>query len=137
MEAHGELLLDQLGDPPGGPQPGGVTQRFRPPLQGAFELPALRGREPRRPPRAPRLLQPGPPASGQLLRPATHGLAMHAHPSRDFGRLHPGLQQPGRFQAPAFQRIEIPLHPRRITHATQGSRSAKECHYILRGSIGR
>jgi hypothetical protein len=64
MEALRELLLDQLGYPPGGPQAGGVSERLRAALQGAFELAPLHGGQSWWAPHARGFLQAGAPARG-------------------------------------------------------------------------
>src|SRR5205807_6925827 len=117
MVAYTARLLDQLPDPPRGPELCVEAERFGAPLQAAFDLAHLHRRQHRLATRAPRESQTRPTADEELPSPAVHRLAMHTDLARDFRLAHALLEQRRCAQPPRLERCKIPPHPRRIPHA--------------------
>jgi len=111
------LLLDQLGDPASGPQPGGVAQRLGAALQSSFHPPQIRRAEAGFPSCPSRLPQTGLASFGQLLGPAAHRLAVNADLPGDFGLAQSLAQELSRLQSPSFQGFKITSHAAWVSHA--------------------
>ena len=111
------LLLDQLGDPAGGPQPGGVAQCLGATLQPAFHPPQIRRAQTGLTACPSRLLQTGSAAFGQLFGPAAHRLAVNPDSPGDFGLAQPPAKKLGRLQSPSFQCFKITSHAAWVSHA--------------------
>ena len=111
------LLLDQLGDPAGGPQLAGVAQCLRATLQPAFHPPQIRRAQTGLTTCPSRLIQTGSAAFGQLLRPAAHRLAVNPNSPGDFGLAQAPPQELPRLQPPSFQRFEVTSQSRCVSHA--------------------
>jgi len=116
MVLDAALLLNQLGDPPSGPQPGGVAQGFRTTLQPTFDPPQIRWAEAGLTSCPSRLLQTGFASFGQLSCPATHRLAVNPNSPGDFGLAHPPAQELRRLQPPSFQRFKVTSHSAWVSH---------------------
>src|SRR5712664_388189 len=116
-------LLDEHRDPPRGPEAGVEAQRFRPALEPAGDLAALRRRELRLAAGPPCFLQARTPCDGELTCPPIHRLPMHADLSCDLRLAQSRAQQLRGFQPSRFQRIEVPPYPRRIPHARRIARN--------------
>lgn len=110
MIGHPTLARDEVRHSPSGPQARVIPQGFRPPLQAALNPVQISLAQAR--------LATGPPARGQLLRPAIHRLPVHAHAAGDFGFAQTALQQPRRAQAPAFQGIKVSSHASGVSHTS-------------------
>ena len=116
VEAHVTFLLDELFDSHRSPQARDISQRLWATLESALDTPQVRWAQTGLAPRTARLLQPGATRLGQLLGPATHGLAMDSDFPSDL-RLAPlFLEQSHRLQSSLFQRLEISLDTFRISH---------------------
>lgn len=117
MVLHPALLLDQLGHPTGGPQPGGVAQGFRTALQPTFDPPQIRRAEAGFPACPSRLLQAGLASFGQLLGPAAHRLAVNPNSPGDFSLAQSLAQELRRLQSPSFQCLKVTSHAAWVSHA--------------------
>lgn len=117
MVLHAALLLNQLGDPTGGPQAVAVAQRFRAPLQPPSHPPSVRFAEAGLASCPSRLLQTGPASFRQLFSPAAHRLTVDLDLAGHLGLAQPLAQEPGRFQSSFFQSFKIASHAFWVSHA--------------------
>ena len=116
-------LLDEHRDAPRGPETRVEAQCFGPAPEPAGDLAELHRRQLRLASGPPRLLQARPPRDAELPRPPIHRLPMRTDLSCDLRFTQARAQQPRRFQASRFQRIEVPSYPRRIPHARRIART--------------
>jgi hypothetical protein len=87
-----EAAVDDVGHPLRRPQFGGVPPGSRSPHEFLLQLGKLLGRQFARAPGSSCFLQPGQTFPFQTLLPAADRMAMHAHPTSDFGRLQATLE---------------------------------------------
>jgi hypothetical protein len=68
------------------------------------------------------------PPFGYLLRPAVHGLPMHANAARHFRLGYPLLQQPRSTHASSLQLHPILFDSGWMSHARKSTRENVSCH---------
>jgi len=117
MVPDAALLLDQLGDPTGGPQAVAVAQGLRATFQPPFHPPSIRFAQAGLASCPSHLLQTGHASFSQLLSPAAHRLTVDLDLAGHLGLAQPLTQEPRRFQSPLFQSFKIASHAFGVSHA--------------------
>ena len=137
------LLLDQLGDPAGGPQPGGVAQCLRATLQPAFHPPQIRRAQTGLTACPSRLLQTGRPPSASCLAQRLTDWRWTPTSPGDFGLAQPPAKSwaaCSRRSSPMLQshvarRVGFPCTLVPGFQGTHFTTKAPKCHYVMRNSV--
>jgi hypothetical protein len=116
--------LDHRRDPGQRPQIGAEGVSRRPPTQGGVDLRELPRTQPWPTPQPPGGLQPSSALLAPRLIPAVGCLSTHAQRTDDCRLRLSVRQQPRGFEAPRFQRRNIPLLTRWLAHASASHRSS-------------
>ena len=129
------LALDQVGDPPAGPEPGAVSQDLGPFLETPSQGLQLGRLQPGFAPSPTRLFEAGLAGAPPLPIPTPRRLPGNPGLPRHLGLAHALVEEPGRTKTPLFQLVEVPLNTSWIAHAPKATTRRSVCHYIMRHSI--